>query len=96
MPVRETIIPGTIRYQRCARCGVELGEICSLDDYDPGALCCSCKAEKAREDDLAEAQMEVLDWVDGELAKRRDVASTFRESLRWAGLARFHLKEDQI
>lgn len=93
MPVRETIIPGTIRYQRCARCGKELGEICSLDDYDPGALCRGCKAEKAREDDLAEAQMEVLDWVDGELAKRRDVPRTFRESLWWAGLKQFHLEE---
>ena len=55
MPVRETIIPGTIRYQRCARCGVELGEIRSLDDYDPGALCRDCKAEKAREDEVAHA-----------------------------------------
>ena len=93
MPARETIVPGTIRYQRCACCGEELGEVRSLADYDPDALCPACRKEKAREDDLAEARLEVMEAMDVELHKylSKDLCNTV-----WNVLCRkFHIPEEE-
>lgn len=88
-----TIIPGTIRYQRCARCGKELGEIHNLFDYDPDALCHSCKAEKAREDDLAEARLEVMDFYDRELKKY--LSADLKDTIWNEACKKFHIPEEE-
>ena len=93
MPVRETIIPGTIRYQRCARCGKELGEIHNLFDYDPGALCRDHKAEKAREDDLAEARLEGMDFYDRELKKY--LSDNLKDTIWNEACKKFHIPEEE-
>lgn len=79
-------------FQHCARCGTELYPLNGPLDYDPTALCPTCRRDKEREDEIAEARQEVLDWVDGWLA--RHVPWSLRESLWEAGRKRYDLKED--
>ena len=93
MPTREAVISGTIRYQRCARCGEELEEIQSLADYDPGALCPKHKAEKAREDDLAEALLEVMEFYDRELSKY--LSDDLRDTIWNEACKKFRIPEEE-
>lgn len=93
MAIREAVIPGTIRYQRCAVCGEELGEVRSLADYDPDALCPACQKEKAREDDLAETRLEVMEFYDWQLAKY--LSDYLRNTIWNESCKKFHIPEEE-